>query len=155
MTFRFWLLLFSTLPISCSEVQNTKHFTSESKWFTLDYAAHWQVDCEDNIYTFTDTENPNWAFQLSAYKLDDDIASNFDIFSELAHEKTSHPAAQIVSVGKRNAVYYALQDESFLLRFWIVGGKRCKVLCTFTTSHKAQDYNLREIETSINSIKLQ
>lgn len=120
------------LSYSCSE--NNKSFESPNKWFSLSYPASWQAEYQEGIYTFTDTQDATWAFQVSAYKVSHDSVSDFNITRELQWEKQTHPSAVLVDLKSRKAIYYTEQSKEFTLHYWIVGGKRCKALCTFTTS---------------------
>lgn len=148
-------LLIAVAITSCSHMQETKQFEPESKWFKLTYPTDWQVELEDGIYTFTEVHDPNWAFQVSAYKATHDTIPDFSISDELQRAIENHPTAQIIKLPARKAIYYTERKGSHLLQIWIIGGKRCKSFCSYTAAISAlQTANLEAAQQAINTMTL-
>lgn len=141
---------------SCSpDFSATKDFTALNGWFSLSIPVTWQHDFEENVHTFTDPTNTDWAFQVSAYKTTSDTVPDFSLANEFQKELATHPDARIISVAKKRVVYYTQLREAHLLHCWIVGGKRCKAFCSFTTNSDKQDSALSETKKAIASMKLE
>ncbi len=149
-------LFIAVIISSCSNIQEIKHFEPESKWFKLTYPAAWKVELDDSIYTFTEAQDPSWAFQVSAYRAAHDTIPDFSISEELRRIVESHPTAKIVALPSRKAVYYTERKGSSLLQLWIIGGKRCKVFCSYTTDASAlQNANFEAAQQTVNSMQIQ
>ena len=136
-------------------MQTTQQFESNNKWFKLIYPTSWQLEVEDGIHTFTNKEDTKWAFQISAYKLNSKLIPDYNINTDLLHEIKATPYAKIISLGKKKAIYYAKESDGLVIKYWILGGKRCKVLCTFTTDLPVNKAEFDNVEFIIKSIKLQ
>lgn len=149
-------LLIAAAITSCSTMQETKQFEPNNKWFKLTYPATWQVEPDDEVYTFTEVHDPSWAFQVSAYKATHDTIPDFNVNEELERIVESHPTAKIIALPSRKAVYYIERRDSFLLQIWIIGGKRCKTFCSYTTDTPApQDANFEAAQQTVNSMQIQ
>ena len=149
-------LFIATAITSCSNMRETKQFESTSGWFKLTYPATWQVEPDDGIYIFTEAQDLSWAFQISAYKATHDTIPNFNISEELQHTVEIHPTATIVALPNRKAIYYTECKGSSLLRIWTIGGKRCKVFCSYTADAPAsQNANFEAAQQAINSMRIQ
>lgn len=149
-------LLIVTALTNCSTMPEVNQFESENKWFKLTYPASWQVELEDGIYTFTEENDPSWAFQVSAYRATNDTIPNFSIQDELQNNIESHPDAEIVTLPNRKAVYYTKHVESSLLHIWIIGGKRCKTFCSYTEDAPAsQNVNFTAAQKAVDSMQIQ
>lgn len=149
-------VLIATTLTSCSNLQENKQFEADNKWFKLIYSASWQIELEDGIYTFTEAHDPSWAFQISAYRATHDTIPDFNITEELQRIIKSHPTAKTVALPNRKAVYYAERKDSSLLQIWIIGGKRCKAFCSYTSDAPApQNANFKAAQRAVNSMEIQ
>lgn len=149
-------LLIAAALTNCSNMQEGKRFESANKWFKLTYPASWQIELEDGVYTFTETDDPSWAFQVSAYRATDDTISDFSIRNELQRTIDSHPTAKIVPLLNRRAVYYTERIENSLLHAWIIGGKRCMTFCSYTADASApQNANFTAAQKAVDSMEIQ
>ena len=141
---------------NCSNLQKTKQFELDNKWFKLNYPASWQVESEDGIYTFTEAHDPSWAFQISAYRATHDTIPDFSISEELQLAIESHPTAKIITLPNRKAVYYTERKGSSLLQIWIIGGKRCKAFCSYTADAPTpKNANFNASQQAVNSMEIQ
>ena len=151
----FYFLVAASLT-NCSNLQKTKQFEPDNKWFKLIYPASWQVESEDGIYTFTEAHDPSWAFQISAYRATHDTIPDFSISEELQFAIESHPTAKIITLPNRKAVYYTELKGSSLLQIWIIGGKRCKAFCSYTANAPApKNTNFNASQQAVNSMEIQ
>ena len=151
----FYFLVAATLT-NCFNLQKTKQFEPDNKWFNLTYPASWQVESEDGIYTFTEAHDPSWAFQISAYRATHDTIPDFSISEELQSAIESHPTAKIIALPNRKTVYYTERKGSSLLQIWIIGGKRCKAFCSYTTETPAlQNPNYIASQQAVNAMAIQ
>jgi hypothetical protein len=141
---------------SCSpNPSSTKNFTDANEWFSLSIPDAWQHELEEEVHTFTNPTNPQWAFQISAYRAMADTVSAFNVTAELQRERPTHPNARIVTLGNRQLVYYTQLREGDVIYCWIVGGKRCKAFCTFTTDTNKEDDSLGAAMKAIASMTLE
>ena len=141
---------------NCSNMQKTKQFESDNKWFKLTYPVSWQVESEDGIYTFTEALDQSWAFQISAYRATHDTIPDFSINEELQSAIENHPTAKIITLPNRKAVYYTERKGSSLLQIWIIGGKRCKAFCSYTADAPAtKNANFNASQEAVNSMEIQ
>lgn len=151
----FYFLVVATFT-HCSNLQKTKQFEPDNKWFKLIYPAFWHVETEDGIYTFTEAHDPSWAFQISAYRATHDTIPDFSIIEELQLAIESHPTAKIIALPNRKAVYYTERKGTSLLQIWIIGGKRCKAFCSYTADVSApENANFNASQQAVNSMKIQ
>ena len=149
-------ILIAVTITSCSNMQETKRFESANKWFKLTYPAAWQVEFDDGIYTFTEAQDPRWAFQVSAYIATQDTILDFSINKELQGIIRNHPTAKIVALPSRQAVHYTERKGSSLLQIWIIGGNRCKAFCSYTADALAiQDANFEAAQHAVDSMQIQ
>ncbi len=149
-------LLIAAAFTNCSNMQKTKQFESDNKWFKLTYPASWQEELEDGVYTFTEAHDPSWAFQISAYRATYDTIPDFSIDEELQRTVESHPTAKIVVLPNRKAVYYTTVSSPSLIHVWIIGGKRCKTFCSYTADAPAsQNANFKAAQEAVNSMEIQ
>lgn len=136
-------------------MQTTQQFESANKWFKLTYPTSWQLEVEDGIYTFTNKKDTKWAFQVSAYKMNAKSVPGYSISTDLLHEMESNPSAKIISLSTKKAIYYTKEHDGSIINYWVMGGKRCKALCTFTADLPVNKAEFEKAELVIESMKLQ
>lgn len=107
------------------------------------------------MHTFTDPANPQWAFQISAYKAGADTVPAFNAAAELRKERPTHPNARIVTLGNSQLVYYTQERDGYAMHCWIAGGRRCKAFCTFTMDSSKEEDSLDAAMTAMASMMLE
>lgn len=148
--------ILAAVMTSCSSnPSSTQNFTAANGWFQLHIPTAWQHELEEGVYTFTDPANPQWAFQISAYKANADTVPAFNATSELRKERRTHPNAKIVTLGTSQFVYYSQEREDYAMHCWIAGGRRCKAFCTFTMDSHKENGSLNEAMKAIASMTLE